>query len=157
MKETRMTNDERKRELLLAGDRCEAYGEIQNLISRAAFAFTYHEAEKQKAFFALDWEDVELILLDYESAKGGTAVAKRIDDVMGAALRPGEMDEAYLCSPVIEIADNAETAKGSWWVMNAIGEPQEQGDPKAFWAFGSSQVKIEKPKQIFHTESATHQ
>lgn len=126
-----------KRELLDAVGAADAYGEIQNTMGRAAAAFMFHQAEKIKSLFCLEG-DVTLTFPGMEMQRGPEAVAAAIDRLAGETLKPGEMTDSHLCSPIMTPGPDGKTAHGSWEVISAIGEPAPDLPEKAraLWGFG---------------------
>ena len=63
-----------------------------------------------------------------------------IQETVGKEPEPGEMLDMQLTTPIIEIADDLQTAKCVWWMPGAGAIPQEEGDPMAIWAWGELAV-----------------
>ena len=132
-----MITMERKEKLFRAMEKLEAYRLIQNEMGRAVAAFNFRQAERLLSFFALDQEGVALEYCDEGLFEGREAVETIIREVVGAEVKPGEMLDMQLTTPMIEIADDLKTAKCLWWMPGAGAIPQEEGDPMAIWAWAS--------------------
>lgn len=132
-----------KQQLLDAVGSADAYGEIQNTIERVATAFMFHQAEKIKSHFCLE-EEVSLEFPGIEKQQGPEAVVAAITGLAGAPLKPGEMVDSHLCSPVITLDPDGKSAHGSWEVISAIGEPTPDGPEKAkaLWEFGKLKTDL---------------
>ena len=131
---------ERKTALLNAMQKLEAYRQIQNEMGRAVAAFNFRQADRLLSFFALDKADVSLEYADEGVFNGPEAVRAIVNDVVGKEPKPGEMLDMQLTTPIIEIADDLQTAKCVWWMPGAGAIPQEEGDPMAIWAWGELAV-----------------
>ena len=127
---------ERKQQLLAKIQRVEAYHEIQNEMGRLTAAFNFRQADRVLSHFALDMEDVSLEYADEGVFEGAEAVTTIINEVVGAEVKPGEMLDLQLTTPMIEVAGDGKTAKAVWWCPGGGAIPQEDGDPKAIWAWG---------------------
>lgn len=107
---------ERKTALLNAMQKLEAYRQIQNEMGRAVAAFNFRQADRLLSFFALDKADVSLEYADEGVFNGPEAVKAIVNDVVGKEPKPGEMLDMQLTTPIIEIADDLQTAKCVWWM-----------------------------------------
>ncbi len=135
-----MITEERKAALLNAMAKLEAYRQIQNEMGRAVSAFNFRQADQLLSFFALDKKDVSLEYADEGVFRGPEAVKAIIQETVGAEPKPGEMLDMQLTTPIIEIADDLETAKCVWWMPGAGAVPGENEDPTAIWAWGELAV-----------------
>lgn len=135
-----MIAEERKKALFNAMQKLEAYRQIQNEMGRAVAAFNFRQADRLLSFFALDKEDVSLEYADEGVFNGPEAVRTIIQEVVGKEPKPGEMLDMQLTTPIIEIADDLQTAKCVWWMPGAGAIPQKGGDPMAIWAWGELAV-----------------
>ena len=135
-----MITTERKKALLTAMQKLEAYREIQNEMGRTIAAFNFRQADVVLNHFALDAEDVSLEYCDEGVFRGAENVRSIIQEVVGTPVKPGEMLDLQLTTPMIEIADDLQTAKCLWWVTGAGAIPQEDKDPMAIWAWGQVAV-----------------
>lgn len=131
-----MISQERKIALMRNMQKLEAYRIIQNQAGRVVSAFNFRQADKLLSFFALDREDVSVEFADEGVFNGANAVTSIIQQTVGAEPKPGEMLDMQLTTPIIEIADDLQTAKCLWWMPGAGAIPQENGDPMAIWAWG---------------------
>lgn len=135
-----MIEQARKEALYNAMQKLEAYRLIQNEMGRAVAAFNFRRAEAVLSFMALDQPDVSVEFADEGVFEGPEAVKAIINDYVGAPVKPGEMLDMQLTTPMIEIADDLKTAKCLWWMPGAGAIPQEEGDPMAIWAWGELAV-----------------
>lgn len=135
-----MISMERKKALLHAMQKLEAYRVIQNEMGRTVAAFNFRQADVVLSHFALDREGVSVEYCDEGVFKGAESVENIIKEVVGAPVQSGEMLDMQLTTPMIEIADDLQTAKCLWWVPGAGAIPRENGDPMAIWAWGQLAV-----------------
>ena len=135
-----MISTERKKALLGAMQKLEAYRVIQNEMGRTVAAFNFRQADAVLNHFALEREGVSVEYCDEGVFTGAASVEKIIREVVGAPVQPGEMLDMQLTTPMIEIADDLQTAKCLWWVPGAGAIPRVNGDPMAIWAWGQLAV-----------------
>lgn len=135
-----MINEQRKKNLFAAMQKLEAYRLIQNEMGRAVAAFNFRQSQRLLSFFALDREDVCLEYADEGVFRGPDAVKSIIEDVVGREALPGEMLDMQLTTPIIEVAEDLNTAKCVWWMPGAGAIPREGQDPMAIWAWGELAV-----------------
>lgn len=135
-----MISQERKEALLNAMQKLEAYRLIQNEMGRTVAAFNFRQADRVLSFFALDKEDVSVEYCDEGVFEGPEAVKAIITETVGAQVKPGEMLDLQLTTPMIEIADDLKTAKCLWWMPGAGAIPQEGAAPMAVWVWGELAV-----------------
>lgn len=131
-----MIDMERKQRLLANMQRVEAYHEIQNEMGRLVAAFNFRQADAVLSHFALDREDVSLEYADEGVFEGANAVTAIIKEVVGAEVKPGEMLDMQLTTPMIEVAGDMKTARAVWWCPGAGAITREDADPMAIWAWG---------------------
>jgi len=131
-----MITQERKENLCKAMKKLEAYRLIQNEMGRTVAAFNFRKADAVLSHFALNRADVSVEYADEGVFEGAEAVKAIISETVGAPVRPGEMLDMQLTTPMIEIADDVETAKCLWWMPGAGAIIQEEADPMAIWAWG---------------------
>ena len=118
-----MVSTERKEALLNAIQKLEAYRQIQNEMGRAVAAFNFRQADRLLSFFALENEQVSLEYADEGVFNGPEAVKTIIHEVVGTPPRPGEMLDMQLTTPIIEIAEDLQSAKCVWWMPGAGAIP----------------------------------
>lgn len=135
-----MIEKERKQALFAAIRKLEAYRQIQNEMGRAVAAFNFRQAERLLGFFALDREDVSLEYADEGVFHGPEAVKTIIRETVGRKVEPGEMLDVQLTTPIIEVAEDLQSAKCLWWVPGAGALPRENEDPLAVWVWGELAV-----------------
>ncbi|WP_102345997.1 nuclear transport factor 2 family protein [Bacillus sp. Marseille-P3661] len=129
-------SEERKINLLKSIKRLQAYEEIQNNMGRCVVAYNFRDADKVLSHFALGKPDVSLEYADEGVFEGPEAVRQIVHEVVGKTVKVGEMMDIQLNTPMIEVAEDLETAKAVWWAPGAGAIPQEEGLPKAIWNWG---------------------
>ena len=97
------------------------YRQIQNEMGRAVAAFNFRQADRLLGFFALDREDVSLEYADEGVFHGPEAVKTIIRETVGRKVEPGEMLDVQLTTPIIEVAEDLQSAKCLWWVPRSGG------------------------------------
>ena len=133
-----MITAERKLRLLANIRRLAAYQEIQNEMGRALVAANFGQPDKILSHFALDRSDVSLELVDEGLFVGPEAVTAIVNDTFGAPKLPGEMLDMHLTTPMIEVADDLESARAVWWCPGAGARRRDAaGEPEAIWVWGS--------------------
>ncbi|MGL6198423.1 MAG: nuclear transport factor 2 family protein [Lachnospiraceae bacterium] len=135
-----MISNERKQALFLAMQKLEAYHEIQNQMGRVTAAFNFRQCDKVLGLFALEREDVAVEFADEGVFEGREAVAAILNELIGNKPQAGEMLDMQLTTPMIEVADDVQTAKCVWWCPGIGAKTQETGDPAAIWAWGQLAV-----------------
>lgn len=135
-----MISVERKKALWTAMQKLEAYRLIQNEMGRTVAAFNFRQVDKVLSHFALDQKDVSVEYCDEGVFRGPDPVRNIIREIVGAPARPGEMIDLQLTTPVIEIAEDMQTAKCLWWMPGAGAVLQKNGDPRAVWIWGELSV-----------------
>lgn len=133
-------DQERKANLLRSIKKLQVYHELQNEMGRMTAAFNFHEEEKVLSHFAWSHPDVSVEYADEGVFKGETSVRKIINILLGQPEKPGEMLDMQLTTPMIEVADDLQTAKCLWWCPGAGAVIEEGNDPKAIWAWGQIAV-----------------
>ena len=136
---TEQERQERQKRLLGKLNRLEAYHEIQNEMGRLTAAFNFHQKEKVMEHFALELEDVSLEYADEGRFEGPEAVKAILEELLGTPPMPGEMIDMQLTTPMIEVAENAETAKCVWWCPGAGTYTDSEG-AHAVWLWGEIAV-----------------
>lgn len=147
-----MIEENRKKELLRRIRRLSDYHEIQNEMGRFIAAVNFRQPEKVKSFFALEKEDVSLEYADEGEFRGRKAVEACVDMLMGKPYEPGEMTDIQLTTPIIEVAQDGETARAVWWSPGA-GSLTGKGEPQAVWMWGDFAVdfiRINEQWKIWH-------
>jgi len=131
-----MVPDDRRTRLVSSINKLHAYQEIQNEMGRVIAAFNFRQADGILSRFALDRPDVSLEYADEGVFRGPEAVSTIINEVVGKQPRPGEMLDIQLTTPIIEIADDNQSAEALWWCPGAGAMISAGGDPEAIWAWG---------------------
>lgn len=131
-----MITERRKSDLITAVNKLEVYQEIQNEMGRALVAFNFRQADKLLSYFALDLDDVSLEFADEGLYVGKKAITTIIAESVGREPLPGEMIDLQLTTPMIEVAEDLETAKAVWWCPGAGSIVNEDKDPDAIWVWG---------------------
>lgn len=117
--------------------RLVAYQEIQNNMGRCIAAFNFQNADEVLKHFCLDSEDVCVEYADEGIFTGKEAVKAIINEIVRKPER-GFMLDMQLTTPIIEVAEDLETARAVWWCPGA-GSIKTDGEasPKAIWAWGN--------------------
>lgn len=131
-----MITDERKNRLYASIVALEAEHEIENLMGRVIAAFNFRQAEKLLGYFDLDSPDVSLEIADEGVFQGKTAIQTFVRETVGLPPKVGEMLDMQLTTPIIEIADDAQSARALWWCPGAGALPRDGELPQAIWAWG---------------------
>lgn len=131
-----MIEKARKEALLNEIKKLDAYHEIQNEMGRTIAAYNFRQADRILSHFALDKEDVSLEYADEGVFEGPDAVQTIVNEVVGAPAKPGEMIDLQLTTPMIEVADDLQTAKAVWWCPGGGAIARENDDPEAIWVWG---------------------
>lgn len=131
-----MVSDQRRARLAASMNRLTAYQEIQNEMGRVVAAINFGQADKVLARFALDRPDVSLEFADEGVFTGPDAVTTIVHEVVGRPKQPGEMIDIQLTTPIIEIAEDQQSAEALWWSPGAGAIRPSSGDPEAIWAWG---------------------
>lgn len=148
-----MITEGRKQDLMKKIEKLEIYQEVQNDMGRAVAAFNFRQADRVLSHFALKKEDVSLEYADEGVFEGREAVTAIINEVVGAPQKPGEMLDIQLTTPMIEVADDLETAKAVWWCPGGGAIANEDKDPDAIWAWGmigADYIKEDGQWKIWH-------
>lgn len=138
-----MIEEQRKKALFRTLKKLEAYHEIQNQMGRTIAAFNFREKEKVLSHFALEEKDVSVEYADEGVFQGREAVEELLEMLIGRPSKPGEMVDLQLTTPMIEVADDLQTAKCVWWVPGAGAvrkTENDQEDPEAIWIWGEISV-----------------
>ena len=147
-----MITQERKKELLLALNKLEAYHQIQNEMGRLTAAFNFHDRDQVLSHFALEKEDVSLEYADEGRFEGPEAVRAIVDQLIGGEAKPGEMTDMQLTTPMIEVAGDGQTAKCVWWCPGAGAVTDEEG-AHALWLWGqiaADFICIDETWKVWH-------
>lgn len=148
-----MIDSERKAVLFRKIQKLEAYHEIQNEAGRLVAAFNFRQADRVLDHFALDQDDVSIEYADEGVFKGKKAVTALIQETVGKPVQPGEMLDMQLTTPMIEVADDVQTAKALWWMPGCGAVPQKDSDPEAIWAWGElgmDLIRTEDQWKVWH-------
>lgn len=135
-----MISQERKHQLLQKIRKLDAYTEIQNAMGRMIAAVNFRQKEEVLKYFALDLKDVSLEYADEGVFEGEEAVRAGIEYLLGSEAKPGEMIDLQLTTPIIEVADDCQSARAVWWSPGAASVLREGKDPQALWVWGDFAV-----------------
>lgn len=119
-----------------------AYHEIQNEMGRAIAALNYRQPDTLLSYFALDRADVSLEYADEGVFTGREAVNAIVEELIGSPPQPGEMIDLQLTTPIIEVADDLESARGLWWSPGAGSECVAERPAEARWIWGMIAVDL---------------
>ena len=139
-----MISRERKERLLRSLERLEAYQEIQNQMGRMIAAFNFRQADRVLSHFALQLPDVSLEVADEGVFEGGEAVSAIVSETVGSAPKAGEMIDIQLTTPIIEVAEDGQSARAVWWCPGAASLVESGKDPRAVWLWGDVAVDFVK-------------
>ena len=131
-----MVTDERRMRVAVSLRKLQAYQTIQNEMGRLIVAVNFREPEKILDRFALELPNVSLEYADEGVFSGPEAVRTIVNEVVGREPRPGEMVDIHLTTPIVEVADDLESARALWWCPGAGAVVHEDGDPEAIWLWG---------------------
>ncbi|MCR5794567.1 MAG: nuclear transport factor 2 family protein [Solobacterium sp.] len=135
-----MITEERKKQLLLKINKLDAYTEIQNTMGRMIAAVNFRRKDDVYRYFASELEDVSLEYADEGVFTGPEAVRAGIAHLLGEEIKPGEMIDLQLTTPVIEVAGDCMSARAVWWSPGAASVLREGQDPQALWVWGDFAV-----------------
>ncbi len=135
-----MKDQERKDRLFRSIQKLEAYRLLQNEMGRTMAAFNFRQPEKILARFALEREDVSVEYCDEGRFTGPVLVRQIIQKVVGGEPLPGEMLDLQLTTPMIEVADDLQSAKCLWWVCGIGAIARQEAAPQPIWAWGQLAV-----------------
>ena len=127
---------ERKDRLFSDLRRLESSYEIENLMGRCIVAFNFRQADKVLACFDTSCPDVSLEVADDGRFVGPQAVETIVHESLDEPAPAGYMLDMQLTTPIIEIADDLQTARAQWWCPGAGSLLLQDGDPQAIWAWG---------------------
>ena len=147
-----MKDEERKKALWNKIKKLEAYHEIQNEMGRTTAAFNFGEKDKILSHFALDKPDVSIEYADEGVFEGKDAVEIIVEELTRGADVPGRMIDMQLTTPMIEVADDLETAKCVWWCPGAGTIPagvDGTQEPQAIWAWGEISVDFIREDNVW--------
>lgn len=116
--------------------RLSAYRDIQNMMGRACASLNFGDKPTLLSHFALDREDVSVSYADEGEFIGRRAVAACLDLVIPDEATPGYLLDMQLTTPMIEVAQDAQTAKCVWWCCGIGALPREGTDPQPIWLWG---------------------
>lgn len=129
-------SEARKAKVFGSIKKLSAYYEIENLMGRATAACNFkQEADVLSCFSAR--EDVYCEFADEGRFEGREALKAILHMVVGGEPKPGDMLDIQLTSPMVEVADDGNTARGVWWTAGAASVPRENEDPQALWCWGA--------------------
>lgn len=131
-----MISEDRRAYLAGSINKLQAYQEIQNEMGRVIAAVNFRQPGKILSRFALDRPDVSLEYADEGVFTGPQAVTTIVNEVVGRPPAPGEMIDIQLTTPIIEIADDLQSAEGLWWCPGGGAIVPDEGDPEAIWVWG---------------------
>lgn len=118
-------------------ERLSAAREIENLKNRYFWLMGRNRFEECLEFFALKTPGLRLELCDsgvYEGAESVTKLYRELHPKFFTMSSPGAMGTFYATSPIIEVAEDGETAKGLWNILGQFAAPTTPGGkPEAWW------------------------
>jgi len=134
-------------------ERCKAYAEIQNVMAMYEYRLNVGDGPGMYDLFAKD-PDVQTemmwgIYVGNDSIKRLFAVGHNIPDEK----RKGFFNMHTLCTPLIEVAKDAKTAKALWISPGIETPPDKELKRKACWAwarYGCDFIKEDGEWKIWH-------
>jgi len=127
--------DDKRGKIARALRRLHAYHLIQNNMARVLIAINHSEADRMLEQFALEDDRVSLEFADEGVFNGCKAVECIVGEVVGGDRLAGEMIDLHLTTPIIEVAEDDQSARGVWWCPGAGAIMREEG-PQAIWVWG---------------------
>lgn len=127
---------DRRARVLASLRRLKAYQTIQNEMGRVIVAVNFREPQKVLERFALELPDVSLEYADEGVFTGSEAVTAIVTELVGGEPQPGEMVDLQLTTPIIEIAEDEQSARCVWWCPGAGAIRSPEGEPAAIWVWG---------------------
>jgi len=134
-------------------DRLEAYVEIQNLVGHYMSIHTPATERQSPQLFALKQPDVSVEIAMWGKFIGADQVRKMYHEADEGKPMPGAMFEHDLCTPVIQVAADGQTAKGLWFSPGHETTPDEKGNLIGNWCwgkFGADFIKEDGKWKIWH-------
>jgi hypothetical protein len=120
--------------------RADAAREIQNLMGRYTVNFSPKYMHRAIDFYALDRQDVSVEIADRGVYVGAEAL-RRLFTGSFAMSTKGNLLIHYLATPMIEVAQDGQSARGVWRSpgIEAV-VPPDGGKPVPLWSFGTYAV-----------------
>ena len=128
---------EQRDAIYLKMKKLKALREVENLMGRCVVAFNYHQKEGVLSYLAMDDPDVSVELVDEGLYVGPKAVREYADWKIPAEIQAGELTDIHIATPIIEVAEDGQTAKGFWLCPGEGAMLRENNDPMAIWMWGS--------------------
>ena len=133
-------------------ERLKAIHEIQNLVGKYEVVHTPKTMSLTPELFALKQPDVSVEIAMWGVFIGAESIKKMYSHMEESGARPGMMFEHQLTTPIIEVADDLQTAKGLWF-SPGHETPFVDGKLQARWCwgkFGADFIKEEGKWKIWH-------
>ena len=134
-------------------ERLRAYNEIQNLVAKYASVHTPSSMARSLEIFALKQPDVSVEIAMWGKFIGPEQITKVYTMMSEATPTPGTMFEHQLTTPVIQVADDGQTAKGLWFSSGHETTKDENGQlvPNWCWGkFGADFIKEDGQWKVWH-------
>jgi len=136
--------------LMLRIQRLEDIQDIHNIMGRRAYL---HSAGRHDREIGELWSTQDDVVFEPEDMGAWTKLSSIKKSYVNGNPFPtgtkGLMIEHTLTTPVIEIAENGETAKGVWVSPGHETFPDDQGHHKAHWSWGRYAVDFRKEKGVW--------
>jgi hypothetical protein len=132
-------------------ERLKAVHEIQNLASKYMQIHDPTSLHRSWELFALKQPDVSVEIAMWGVFVGAESIKRLYEEGHGKA-EPGTMFEHDLTTPMIEVAEDCQTAKGLW-LSPGHETPLQDGKlrPKWMWGkFGADFIKEDGEWKIWH-------
>ncbi len=131
-----MNKTERINRIVKKVAKLEGYRELQNLMGRAIISYNFRQKKEMISYFSTARNDISLEIADDGLFQGRKAVEAYIEAYIPDEYQEGEMVDIHLSSPIIEIADDLQTAKAQWVCPGIGAVTRESAEPMAIWNWG---------------------
>jgi hypothetical protein len=133
-------------------ERLQAINEIQNLVGKYEVLHDPKTIHRSWELFALKQPDVSVEIAMWGVFVGAESIKKLYEEGHGEPVA-GTMFEHDLTTPIIEVAEDCQTAKGLWFSPGHETPLGEDGKPVAKWSwgkFGADFIKEDGEWKIWH-------
>jgi hypothetical protein len=134
-------------------ERLQAIHEIQNLVGKYAVIHTPKTMAMTSELFALKQPDVSVEVAMWGVFTGAEQIKRMYSHMEEGGGIPGTMFEHQLTTPIIEVAEDGQTAKGLWFSPGHETYPGPDGKLQAKWCwgkFGADFIKEDGKWKIWH-------
>ena len=117
-------------------ERLQAINEIQNLVGKYAVVHTSTSMKRSLEVFALKQPDVSVEIAMWGVFIGPERVKEMYTGMSEGEPKPGAMFEHQFTTPIIQVAEDGQTARGLWFSPGHETTPGEDGELVANWCWG---------------------